>query len=229
MTTMTMDAHLSALVGVDLCASCHGFWFDKYESLKLSAGSTLKLIKLIGEHTAAGKPQPSSKPQCPRCAVPLVLTNDMQRSTRFRYFRCQKGHGRFIGYFDFLREKNFIRALSQEQIRELRRNVQILNCSNCAAPIDLTKTSACEHCGSPLSMLDMSQPQELLKELEQAAQPKPISPSLPYDLAMAKRDMERMFGPRQPGEPDLWGAPSSPGLVEAGLSALVRWLKTDLD
>ena len=54
--------------------------------------------------------------------------------------------------FDFLREKNFVRPLSADQLTALRQNVQSVNCSNCGAPIDLAKTSACGHCGSPLEV-----------------------------------------------------------------------------
>jgi DNA-directed RNA polymerase subunit RPC12/RpoP len=223
MTRMTLDAHLSAPVEIDLCTGCQAFWFDKYESLKLSPGSTLKLIKLIGEHSKT-KTTLSPGLRCPRCATRLLLTHDMQRSTRFTYWRCDNGHGRFIGFLDFLREKNFIRPLSPQQIEELRQNLQTVNCSNCGAPIDLTSASACTHCGSPISMLDMKQPQELLNQLKQAAEPRPIDPTLPFELARSKREMERLFGPID-SETDWASDVSSSGLVEAGLSAVARWLK----
>jgi Zn-finger nucleic acid-binding protein len=223
MTTMPLQAHLSAAVEVDLCTGCQGFWFDKYESLKLAPGSTLKLIKLIGEHSTSSKTTLSAKLRCPRCAAKLLLTHDMQRNTRFTYWRCDKGHGRFIGFFDFLREKNFIRPLSAQEIDELRQNIQAVNCSNCGAPIDLAAASACAHCGSPLSMLDMKQPQELLKQLRQAAEPRPIDPALPFELARARRDVERLFGP-QDIDNDWWSHASAAGVVEAGLSAIAHWL-----
>src|SRR5262245_8232075 len=149
MTQMTLEGHLSPPVEIDLCTACQAFWFDKYESLKLAPGSTLKLIKLIGEHSAP-KPSFSTKLQCPRCASDLKLTHDMQRSTRFTYWRCDNAHGRFIGFFDFLREKNFIRPLSAQEIDDLRKEVQTINCSNCGAPIDLASGSSCSHCGSPV-------------------------------------------------------------------------------
>src|SRR5262249_31362552 len=88
MTTMTLDAHLAAPVEIDLCTACQAFWFDRYESLKLSAGSTLKLIKLIGEHSIKAKTTLSPSLHCPRCDARLLLTHDMQRSTRFSYWRC---------------------------------------------------------------------------------------------------------------------------------------------
>jgi hypothetical protein len=223
MAAMTLDAHLTTPVTIDLCTVCHAFWFDKYENLKLSPRSTLKLLKLIGEHSSSGKPAVASDLHCPRCAAQLRETTDMQRSTRFSYWRCINDHGRFIGFFDFLREKNFIRPLTPQQIDELKQNIQTLNCSNCGAPIDLTTASLCDHCGSPISMLDMKQPQQLLAELREAAEPRPIDPALTFELARAKREVERLFGPVDPRD-DWWSSVSATGLVEAGISAFARWL-----
>lgn len=223
MTSMKLDAHLSAPVDIDVCTRCQAFWFDKYESLKLSPGSTLKLIKLIGENSASAKAPVPAALQCPRCATALQFTHDMQRSTRFNYWRCENGHGRFISFLNFLREKDFIRPLSPQQIEELRRNVQTVNCSNCGAPIDLASGSTCTHCGSPLSMLDMNQSQQLLNQIERAAEPHPIDPTLPMELARAKRDIERDFGVHDDGT-QWWSDVSSSGLVGAGLNALARWL-----
>jgi hypothetical protein len=198
-------------------------WFDKFESLKLSPGSTLRLMKLIGECSKKDKPTLSGTLQCPRCATDLLQTHDMQRSTRFSYWRCYNGHGRFISFFDFLKEKNFIRQLSAQQIADLRKKIQSVNCSNCGAPIDLATAVACQHCGSPISMLDMDQSQQLLNQLKQAAEPRPIDPTLPLELAHAKRHIETLFGTHE-SDDDWWADASSSGLVEAGLSALARWL-----
>ena len=223
MTAMTLDTQLSAPVEIDVCAGCQAFWFDKYESLKLSAGSTLRLMKFIGEHPAAGKTFIEKDLRCPRCAGSLRRTNDLQRNTRFSYSRCEKEHGRFIKFFEFLREKNFIRALSLKEIKELRENIQTINCSNCGAPIDLSAASACSHCGTALSMLDMKQPQQLLTELKEEAEPRPADPTLPLKLAMAKLEVETSLGGLG-SRPDLWSDASSSGLVQAGLSAVARWL-----
>src|SRR5689334_12498122 len=87
MTAMALDDRMKSPVDIDVCTGCHAFWFDKYESLKLSAASVLKLMKLIGEN-AAGKTPFSESMTCPRCEAGLRLTHDLQRSTRFTYFRC---------------------------------------------------------------------------------------------------------------------------------------------
>lgn len=147
----------------------------------------------------------------------------MQRSTRFTYWRCDKEHGKFIGFFDFLREKNFIRPLSPKQLNELRQNVQFVHCSNCGASIDLTTGSICAYCRSPVSMLDMQQPQQMLKQLQEAAEPRPIDPALPLELARVKLELDRCFGP-DTADPKWWSDVRSAGLVQAGLGAVARWL-----
>jgi len=220
MESLALDGHGGAAIQIDLCRPCHAFWFDAHESLQLAPGATLRLFSLIGEETTAARTMLSTALRCPRCRARLVLTNDWQRNTSFRYWRCDSGHGRFITFFDFLREKNFIRALSPSQIEELKQNVQTLSCSNCGAPIDLARESACTHCGTPLSMLDMKQAETVVTELKRAAEPRPIDPALPLELMRARREVEAAFA----SDPNWWKDAGSNGLVEAGLSALLGWL-----
>src|SRR5262245_54532819 len=168
MTNMQLQGHMNTAVEIDVCGACQAFWFDRYESLKLSPASTLKLMKFIGESPSSSKTL-SELLRCPRCASAMILTNDLQRNTRFHYWRCGSDHGRFIRFLEFLRGKNFIRQLSPREVAELRENIQIVGCSNCGAPIDLATNSACAHCGAPISMLDMKQPKRMLAELQNAA------------------------------------------------------------
>ena len=165
---------------------------------------------------------------CPRCAMRLVPATDMQRNTRFRYGRCPRGHGRFITFFDFLREKHFVRTLSAQQVAELRAQVQTVNCSNCGAPIDLATTSSCGHCGSPLSMLDMTHADALLAQLRAAAaSPVTISPTLPLDLLRARREVERAFAAEE-RDASWYRDAVDAGTVAAGVRALARWLGQDV-
>jgi DNA-directed RNA polymerase subunit RPC12/RpoP len=194
MTSKEMEAHLAPPVTIDYCTPCQSFWFDKYEDLHLSPGSTLELMKFIGEHAPENKTTVSAALHCPRCGGTLLMTHDMQRSTRFSYWRCEE-HGRFLGFFEFLKEKNFIQTLPAQQVQELRDKLQTANCSNCGAAIDLTKDTVCSHCGSPISIVDMSHSQEVIKQLQQLAEPKHIDPSLPLELEAVKRNIEHLFGP----------------------------------
>ena len=223
MTSMTLGAHLSTPVAIDLCTPCQAFWFDKYESLKLSPGSILQLMKLIGDHTGASPALIEKALPCPRCSASLRVTNDIQRSTRFSYWRCGNEHGKFIRFFDFLKEKNFVAPMPAADIEELKKNVRAVNCSNCGAPIDLALFSACTHCGSAISMLDMKQAQKTLEQLQKAAEPRAVDPALPFELAMAKRDVERTFGPVDSSR-NQWGSDTSSALVQEVLHAVSRWL-----
>lgn len=228
MHTESLAAHLGTTVTIDLCLPCQVFWFDARESLKLAPGAVLKLFRIIGDHAMAARTPSGDTRACPRCSTRLLLTHDQQRNTRFQYFRCPRDHGRLITFVDFLREKDFVRPLSAQQIEELRQNVQVINCSNCGAPIDLTKTSSCAHCGSPLSMLDMKQARALVAELRESEQPaRSIDPALPLELERARREVEAAFASFERG-PGWFGEVSRGGLLNASLSSLARWLSKKL-
>jgi hypothetical protein len=188
----TLAAHLGRPVTVDVCPACQAFWFDAYESASLSPGSTLALFRLIGARVARPQAAPGDLAKCPRCQARLRRTHDMQHATRFEYLRCPHGHGRFTSFFDFLREKDFIRPLTPQQLAELRANVQTVHCSSCGAPVDLARASECRHCGAPLSMLDIAQAERLVHQLQQAEHrtSQPVDPSLPLELARARREVE---------------------------------------
>ncbi|HUC54966.1 MAG TPA: zf-TFIIB domain-containing protein [Candidatus Cybelea sp.] len=227
MTTMSLDGRSAKPVTIDVCATCQAFWFDQFESLQLSAGSTLKLMKYIGEHSSSGKPTLPGTLSCPRCATALRLAHNMQRNMPFTYWRCPNDEGHYIAFFEFLKEKNFIHPLSAEQIKELRQNVQFVNCSNCGASINLESNFACPYCHSPISMLDMKQPQRMLDQLKQAAEPKPLDPTLPFKLATAKMELETSLADHD-RTPEWWSDAGSYGLVQAGVNAVARWLSDKL-
>src|SRR6266568_862398 len=155
MQRLTLDAVLGGQVDIDVCTQCRAFWFEPFETLHLRPASTLKLFSLIAHPNAAATAFPTTS-HCPQCGAQLRLTHDRQRNTPFTYWRCDAGHGRFTPFIDFLREKDFIKPLSPQQIAELRQSVQTIHCGNCGAAIDLAHDSTCGHCGAALSMLDLS-------------------------------------------------------------------------
>ena len=224
MALLTFDSQVGRPVDIDLCERCHAFWFDRRESLQLTPRATLQLFRAIGERAAATRQPLAAVTKCPRCGSQLVRTQDMQRNVRFEYRRCPHDHGRLTTFFDFLREKNFVRPLPPEEIARLRESVQTVNCSNCGAPVDLARTSTCRHCGSPLTMLDMKQAQALIVQLQQAdSRPPVIDPALPLRLERARREVEIAFAPLE--QPSEWlSAGSTVDLVVAGLNALTRWV-----
>jgi len=224
MTALTLDGHLGTKVDLDLCAACQVIWFDRLESLRLSPGATLSLFRTIGERKQTSPPPLGDPLKCPRCDLRLLLTNDRQRNTPFRYRRCAREHGRLITFFDFLREKDFVRPLSARQIAELRASVQTVNCSNCGAPIDLAQASACAHCSTPLSMLDLNQIEVMAAHLRRADEAsRTIDPMLPERMKREKEAVESLFAALRADE---GGArPGSTGLVEMGLRLFSNWRK----
>jgi hypothetical protein len=221
----SLDGLLGRPVVIDLCEPCQSLWFDGRESLQLAPAATLSLFRIIGERAARPQLRDADAAKCPRCKGRLRRTQDMQRSTRFQYFKCPNEHGRLISFFEFLKEKDFIKPLTPQQLAELRQNVQIVNCSNCGAAIDLAKSAACPHCGSPLSMLDMTQAHKVVEQLRSADRTgKPIDPALPLELARARKEVEAAFR-GVPDERAWFDDVSATGLVGAGLHLVMRVLK----
>jgi hypothetical protein len=225
MIALTLEGRLGRQVTIDLCHACQAFWFDGFESLQLAPGAVLQLFRTIGEQSATRATPLSATAACPRCAQTLLPTSDQQRTTRFEYLRCPQEHGRLISFFNFLREKDFVRPLSPAQLTQLRRNVQTVNCSNCGAPVDLAAGSTCAHCGSPLSMLDL--PDALLAQLHDARTPAVpgVDPLLPLALERARRDVAASFAAFEQ-EPGWFDRVADAGLVGAALSSLSKWMRS---
>jgi len=221
MTDWKLGTRLGAEIIIEVCPACQAFWFDRHKDLQLSPGSTLKLMKYIGEHSSSAKPPVAQVLPCPQCGETLTLAHDIARNVHFTYWQCPGEHGHFIGFFEFLKEKNFIHPLSPREIQQLRENVHSVNCSSCGAAIDLEKNSACPYCHAPISVLDLKEQQRMLEQLKQAAEPKPVDPALPFQLAMIKEQTSSLF----PEDDDLWWSDARSGnLVQAGLNLVVRWL-----
>ncbi len=186
---------LSALYGgdveIDACHHCNGLWFDGRESLQLAPGSTLKLFASMYERKAAAQQPLVSDKRCPRCRGSLIETFDMQRGTRFSYFRCD-AHGRYTTFFHFLREKNLVRAPTLKQLAELKARVKQVDCSNCGAPIVLDQTVTCTHCAAPVSILSEDSINQTLKELQQQeAKRTTVDPTVAARLVMDQLKVAR--------------------------------------
>ncbi len=221
MSDLTLDSRLGIAITADVCPPCQAFWFDQSKDFQLSPRSTLQLMKFIGEHSSSPKPVLRQDLMCPRCGTTLRLTHDIAYNVRFTYWNCPNQHGHFIVFFEFLKEKNFIHPLSPSEIQHLRETVQEVKCSSCGASIDLQTNSACPFCHSPISMLDLKQQQQMLAQLKDAAEPKPLDPTFPLKLALAKAQTEALF---REHDDEWWTDARSGDLVQAGLNAVARWL-----
>jgi hypothetical protein len=218
------EAHYGRAVDLDLCHGCGLIWFDARESIALTPGAVLRLFAALDAHREQRHALADATLRCPRCRSPLRATVDRQRATTFSYWRCEADHGRLTTFFDFLREKNFVRPLSAERLAELRRYTSTVNCSACGAPVDLARESACAHCRAPLSMLDPDQVQAVVRELQRAEERRTtVDPTVAARLVADRAALERAFRGVPTGlqAADLGGAF---GVVEAGVAALVRLL-----
>jgi hypothetical protein len=219
MHELTVEGVLGMKIDVCACLTCRAFWFEPFETLHLTRAATLKLFRVIADQASAPAPAFPTDCFCPVCEARLLLTHDRQRSTAFQYWRCDSGHGRFTAFVDFLREKEFIRPLSPQQITELRQNIQMISCSNCGAPIDLTHETACSHCGAQLSMLDATKLRELATE---AARPVALQP--PVEMRQERSDMSALFASR-PASSGAQPEQSLSNLIDLGLRTVAQWLR----
>jgi hypothetical protein len=221
MATVELDRKPLGSLTVDLCAQCQVIWFDTFESLQLTPGGTLDLFRAI--HAAhRDSPRPLAPPlTCPRCETILAATQDIQHTTRFSYYRCRYGHGRLTPFFQFMREKNFIRPLEPRELARLAQNVKTIRCSSCGAPVDVAKSTTCGYCNSPLMVLDPDAVGRTLAELDAAERRRTApDPDRRGNAIIALAQLERDMARARASE----GADFTVDLVSLGFSALGRVL-----
>jgi uncharacterized protein YbaR (Trm112 family) len=225
MSGETLEAKYGKSVDVDICHPCSALWFDSLEDLALAPSGVLRLFVVINDNRAAQRQPLPTTMACPRCRQPLVLTHDMQRTTRFTYWRCPSEHGHFMTFFEFLREKNFVRPLSGPEIAALQGSVRTITCSSCGAPVNIETGAVCPYCRAPLSMLDPKQMETVVNEFKrEAATRQTVDPTLAVRLLQDKAAVDKSFaGNRGPSDFELSDAS---GLVDAGLAAVVALLKS---
>jgi hypothetical protein len=155
-------------VEVDLCFACHVMWLDNRESIQMSPRGTLDLFRMLHEHEDDPRHALRSRLACARCERRLSLRNDIGKAGRFSYYACPDRHGRLTPFSEFLKEKQFVRALSSAEQHRLRAELKHVRCSGCGAPVDLMKGFQCEHCAAPITVLDADAVTKTLHELERA-------------------------------------------------------------
>lgn len=179
-------------VELDLCFGCHALWFDQHESASLTPGAVIELFRAIHAHRDAPLRPVADNLRCPACRAGLQLTHDIQRSNRISYYRCPDGHGRFTTFFQFLREKNFVRSLTRGEIERLKAHVAQVRCSGCGASVDLARDSQCGYCRSAISILDAEAVRKTLAELDaQEQRRKTVDPTAAIEGLLAGQRFER--------------------------------------
>ena len=154
MHSQDLEQNYHGVVRVDLCFACAGIWFDRLGSVQLAPAAVITLFKEIYAHRDTAHQTVVKELACPRCGDALELGFDLSKSGKFSYFRCLRGDGRFTPFFQFLREKQFVRSLTEAEFQKIRAQVQQIRCSGCGAPIDLAQSNQCKYCHAPVSFLD---------------------------------------------------------------------------
>jgi hypothetical protein len=183
-------------IAVDLCRRCLGIWFDDKELLQLSPAAAIQLLGELAKEDACRRTPLDPSLVCPRCVALLVETHDRQRNTRFWYHRCPTGHGLFMTSYQFLRAKDFVRPLSNEEMAELREHIRQVNCGNCGAPVDLERDAICGFCRTPVAIVDPDQVRRVLEEQRRSAQARAEGgpdPTLPLTMALDRLRAERAW------------------------------------
>ena len=173
-------------VEVGSCAQCALLWFDQTSSIRLTPKAVLALFAYIGQNQTTARHPLGASFRCPRCVTTLTLIHDLQRATRFTYWRCPNDFGQLFTFTQFLREKDFIRTPSPEELARLRATVRQIACSQCGAPIDLAADSACRHCGSPIALIDPDGVAKAVRSLSAAVPPDADSAQLSATLRDAQ-------------------------------------------
>ena len=223
MKSQSFDRHLAGDVSVDLCFPCHLIWFDRAESLQLAPAGVLELFKLIHRHERSGRHPLHERFGCPRCGAKLRRTEDVSKGGRFRYFRCAQNHGRLTPFFDFLREKQFVRALTRGELARVRAEVRQVQCSGCGAPIDLGKDTRCPHCAAPLAILDADAVEKAVRAWSAAGKSRATPDPKAVTAAVAQlRESERTLRRRgKEGRPALFqGVDAGGDLVDLCIGML---------
>ena len=166
MEQRSFDRRPQGQVELDVCFACRGIWFDQYESAQLTPGGVIELFRAIHEHDKDPQRPLGDVLKCPTCRDKLSLTHDFQKSNRITYYRCPRGDGRLSTFFQFLREKEFVRDLTRAEIERLKATVKQVRCSSCGAYVDLVRDAQCGYCRAPISILDADAVKKTLVELD---------------------------------------------------------------
>jgi Zn-finger nucleic acid-binding protein len=191
MQLQTLPAHHGANVELDFCFGCQGIWFDHQENLKLSPEAIATTFKEMHRRQGDKRRSLADTLRCAECRARLVQGFDIVRSGRYITHRCPHGHGRFSSFSSFMIEKGFVRQLTRPEIADIAKQVGVIHCSSCGAPVDLRREDSCSHCRSALSLLDPQAVEQALQGYAQATARGPTPASVADALGLLVRDRAR--------------------------------------
>lgn len=153
MQTIAVDSRSVGQIDIDVCAQCYVIWFDNAESAQLAPSAVVELFKIASASSDKPRLPLANAMNCPRCKAHLKLTRDICKAGPISYYRCQS-HGRLTPFFQFLKERQFIRQLTAVEVGQLRVEVKQIKCSGCGGSINLDTDAACSYCGAAIAVLD---------------------------------------------------------------------------
>ena len=216
MLARRFDKRMGGQLELDLCFPCQGLWFDEFESSQLAPGAVIDLFKLIQSHREAERRPLEDALACPRCADRLQHGTDRVRSGVFNYHRCLQRHGRFTTFAQFMTEKGFVRQLSPAEISVLREGIGTVRCNSCGAPVDIRHDAACQHCRSPLVVLDPQAVEQALAGYHQAQlRQSVVDPAAMADAIIANERAKKACR-RDAGDDSVLNRPVNPLNADLG-------------
>lgn len=187
---------------LELCLDCRAIWFDAFESPQLAPAAIVALFQVVQSAKERPARPLAASLHCPACRDRLDLTHDIAHTTRFSYYRCREGHGRFTTFVQFLREKEFVRALAPVEIERLRATVQQVRCTSCGGAVDLARDPACPYCGAAVEILDADAVERTLARLGTAQPERPrADPARILEALVARAPRQARTSPWIPGGP----------------------------
>lgn len=208
MTLYTLPGHYGKSVELDACLACSALWLDGWESAQLSPDSIVALFRLVSERGSAASrstDQVGQSLRCVSCSSAMRLVHDRALTSRFVYQACPRGHGRYMTFYNFLAEKQFVRELLPAERERLAVSVSQIKCSNCGAPVDIAKNDACGYCRAPIAVFDRDAAEKAI------------------DRYLQQRSLPAHDAPPVPWTPISWPQPAS-----AERSSTSSWATTDL-
>lgn len=169
MAQIILPSKTNGTITLDLCYACQGIWFDEFESVQLAPAGVLELFHALHAHHDEARQPWSNTLQCPRCNERLIEGRDVTKNGKFSYRRCLQKHGRFNSFGAFFQEKGFVRQLTNPEIDRLAKQIQIVRCAGCGAPVDIRTQNVCSHCQAPIVVLDADAVQKAAAGYKQAA------------------------------------------------------------
>ncbi|MEO6364140.1 MAG: hypothetical protein ABIO71_12985, partial [Caldimonas sp.] len=172
MQRLVLPGHYASTFEIDLCAHCDWVWFDGVETAQMTGPALLALIGKMAESHALPHEPLGARPRCPRCDGVVALVHNQSRWGRSSQLQCQRRHGAYQSFAQFLGEKGLLRPMSRfdrARLLQVRGRVECVNCGGSIGAGD----EHCSFCRSVPSLLDVARLARAADPLE-TIEPQPV-------------------------------------------------------